>query len=322
MDTIRFILENQITIEDLNDITSVLSDYDQFIRDLSMYVLEGNAGNGDERRDLLGIFYDDTQAKITETYNIAKDVWAGKYGNGDEHRRSLIGDDYDLVRYWVNSMASVYVPDNLTYTKELNGKRYALKDVPTSKGKITWYGFGQRNQGDNPYVFFNSGCGFMSFMSVIATITGYAGTPLEYANKYLKSVTNAIKCPISIWAGTKLLDNEGIKYTWVKGALNTKDTYDDILSHLKRGNPVIVSLSKDNRAGKEDKRYTNYAHYSLLIGVTDGGNAYMLDPGAKLPRYVNLYDVCDHIPGTKASPDWSPNWNGWVNAGGYIKVNL
>ena len=87
--------------------------------------------------------------------------------------------------------------------------------------------------------------------------------------------------------------------------------------------PVIVSLYKDNREGKEDKRYTNYAHYSLLIGVTsDKMKAYLLDSGGKLPRYIDLKDLCDHIPGTSNNPVYKPIWNGWVNAGGYVKVEM
>ena len=120
-----------------------------------------------------------------------------------------------------------------------------------------------------------------------------------------------------------MLNNEGIKYIWVKGSLTTNGAYKDILDHLSKGMPVIVSLSKDNRAGKEDKRYTNYAHYSLLIGVTsDGKKGYLLDSGAKLPRYIDLLDLCDHIPATKNSPDYKPIWNGWTNAGGYVKVEM
>lgn len=63
--------------------------------------------------------------------------------------------------------------------------------------------------------------------------------------------------------------------------------YKDIFEHLSKGMPVIVSLSKDNREGNEDKRYTNYAHYSLLIGVTNNGkNAYLLDSGQ---NYLDIY---------------------------------
>ena len=87
--------------------------------------------------------------------------------------------------------------------------------------------------------------------------------------------------------------------------------------------PVIVSLSKDNRAGKEDKRYTQFAHYSVLIGVTkDKMQAYLLDSGGKLPRYILLKDLCNHIPGTRNNPEYKAIWNGWNNSGGYVKVEM
>ena len=163
----------------------------------------------------------------------------------------------------------------------------------------------------------------MSFYGVISTIKGYKDMPIKYADKKLKSVTGGVKCPISMWAGCKLLHSEGIKFKWVKGSLTTNGVYKDILDHLSKGMPVIVSLSKDNRAGKEDKKYTNYAHYSLLIGVTsDKKKGYLLDSGGRLPRYIDLKDLCDHIPATKNSPDYNPIWNGWTNAGGYVKVQM
>ena len=297
---------------------------ENLIRFMAMYVSGGKVDKGDERKALLGIYYDEVQEKVNWAYKTAQDVWKGMYPNGEANRKAAFGADYDLVQFWVNQLIpAIYVPTNLSYTKDNSGKRYLVKNVPTSKGKITWKGYNQHSQGDNPYVFDGSGCGFMSFYGVISTIKGYNDMPIKYADKKLNSVTGATKCPISIWAGCKLLNSEGIKFKWVKGSLTTNGVYNDILDHLSKGMPVIVSLYKDNRAGKEDKRYTNYAHYSLLIGVTsDGKKGYLLDSGGKLPRFIDLKDLCDHIPGTSNNPVYKPIWNGWVNAGGYVKVEM
>jgi hypothetical protein len=184
---------------------------------------------------------------------------------------------------------------------------------------MTWYGYDQHNQGSNPFVFDGSGCGFCSFLAVIATLRGYNILPLKYATDNLKAVTGANKCPISLMAGMKLLVHEHIQYEWVR-SFSVASAYNDILTHLRKGMPVIVSLSKDNRAGKEDKRYTRYAHYSLLIGVSANGKGYLLDSSSKRPRFVDLYDLCDHVPPAGTNPDYSPTWNGWKNAGGYVKV--
>ena len=306
-----------------NDVSKLLSG-ENLIRFMAIYVSGGKVGKGDERKTILGTYYDEVQEKVDWAYKTAQDVWKGMYPNGEANRKAAFGADYELVQFWVNKLVpGIYVPTNLSYTKDNSGKRYLVKDVPTAKGKITWKGYNQHSQGSNPYVFDGSGCGFMSFYSVISTIKGYNDMPIRYAEKRLKTVTGADKCPISIWAGCKLLLSEGIKFQWIKGSLTTNRAYKDILDHLSKGKPVIVSLFKDNRAGKEDKRYTNYAHYSLLIGVTsDGKKGYLLDSGGKLPRYIDLEDLCDHIPGTKNNPDYDPNWNGWSNAGGYVKVEM
>ena len=86
--------------------------------------------------------------------------------------------------------------------------------------------------------------------------------------------------------------------------------------------PVIVSLSYADRNGKITKAYTNYAHYSILWFATKDGKWYLFDSGGRLPRYVDPYDICKYIPGTKESPDYSPTWNGWANAGGYVKIEM
>ena len=304
-------------------ISKLLSD-ENLIRFMAMYVSGGKVDKGDERKALLGTYYDEVQEKVNWAYKTAEDVWKGMYPNGEENRKAAFGADYDLVQFWVNQLIpAIYIPTSLSYSKDNSGKRYLVKNVPTAKGKITWKGYNQHSQGSNPYVFDGSGCGFMSFYGVISTLKGFNDMPIKYADKKLNSITGATKCPISIWAGCKLLDSEGIKYKWVKGTLTTNGVYKDILDHLSKGMPVIVSLYKDNRAGKEDKRYTNYAHYSLLIGVTsDGKKGYLLDSGAKLPRYIDLMDLCDHIPGTNNNPVYKPIWNGWVNAGGYVKVEM
>lgn len=328
MDMIKFILENQITAEAWSDIAEeipmLLGDHKKLIRTLAMYISEDKAGKGEARQQLLGVYYDETQAKVTWAYKTAQDVWKGKYGNGDE-RRAALGADFDLVQYWVEVLRpAVHVPTNLTYKTDMGGKRYQVAGVPTKRGTITWTGFDQHAQGSNPYVFDGSGCGFMSFYGCIATIKGHKDIPKAYADKCLKDVTGGSKCPISIWAGCKLLDHEGISYTWARGAMTTQTIYNKIKAHLETGQPVIMSLSyaARNGNGKIDKRYTNYAHYAVLIGVTEGGNGYLLDSGGKKPRYVDLYDLCDHIPTTKASPDYDPVWNGWTNAGGFVLVNM
>lgn len=327
MDMIKFILDNQITAEMWSEIADeipmLLGDHEKWIRTLALYVSEGKAGKGDSRKALLGVYNDEVQEKVNWAVKAAEDVWAGKYPSGDA-RKQAFGADYDLVQYWVNALKpSILAPDNMTVIKDNGGKRYLLKAVPTSRGIITWKGFDQHNQGSNPYVFDGSGCGFMSFYSAIATIKGYNLMPKAYADKYLKAVTGASKCPISIWAGCKLLDREGIKYEWVKGPLTTEGVKRDIQAHLEKGMPVIISLSIYDRNGKEYKgRYTNYAHYAIITSASRNGKWYLLDSGGQKPRYVDPADISRFIPETKKNPVYSPIWNGLDNASGYVKIQM
>jgi hypothetical protein len=306
-----------------NGISKILSG-ESLIRFMAIYVSGGKVNKGDERKALLGTYYDEVQSRVDWAYETAQDIWKGMYPNGEAIRKSIFGADYDLIQFWVNQLIpGIYVPTNIQKITDSSGKRYLVKDVPTSRGKITWKGYNQHTQGNNPYKFDESGCSFMAFYGVISTIKGYNYMPIEYADKKLKAVTGGAKCPISVWAGCKLLQSEGIKYKWVKGDLNTNKVYKDIADHLSKGMPVIVSLSKDNRAGKEDQRYTRFAHWTLLIGVTrDRKQGYLLDSGYKYPRFIDLWDLCDHIRAARDNPEYAPMFNGWSNCGGYVKVEM
>ena len=175
-----------------------------------MYVSDGKIGKGDELKTILGTFYDEVQNKVNWAYETAQNVWKGKYPNGESNRRVVFGADYALIQFWENQLVpSIFVPTNLSKTIDNSGKRYLIKNVPTTKGKITWKWYNQHNQGHNPFVFDGSGCGFMSFYSVISTIKEYDDMPMEYANKKLRKVTGGEKCPTNIWAGCNYLIMKG-----------------------------------------------------------------------------------------------------------------
>lgn len=338
---ISYILDNQIQSETWNEVheevNSLMNDHDQLIRDISQYVLDNKAGGGEARRAIVGVYYDEVQKYVTWVINTADEVWAGKWGNGDEARLQKFVDagysaaDYAMVKARVNATkdqhTKIYVPDGLKWTKDMGGKRYLLPNVPTKKGVITWKGYPQGAQGDNPYVFSGSGCGFMSFYAAISTIKGYNMTPLEYANKNLKAA-GGTKCPISTAVGQHLLDREGIKYKRVK-SFDTDGLVKILREHLATGCPAVVALTRCNRAGVNHKgRYAGSEHYALLIGVSaDGKKAYLMDSSkdpARCPRYVDLWDICDHIPTAKEKEDLSPQglWNGWSNCGGVVLIDM
>lgn len=321
MDMIRFILENQITAEGWRDIAEeipmLLGDHAKWIRTLAMYVSEGKAGKGEARRQLLGIYYDETQEKVNWAVQAARDVWAGKYGN-DKERREKLGADYDLVQYFVNALRpGRSLPDSITVT-DTNGV-YRAKEIPTAAGAKTWIGFDQHNSGSS-YRLSGSGCGLCSFLSVAATFKDASIRPQAWCKSSLAAVTGFSACPISITAGAKILQKYGIGFERVK-TFDTDTAFQDIRAHLLQGRPVVVSLSCRNRAGKKTNSYTNSGHYSLLIGVRADGKAFLMDSGSRKPRWVDLWDLCDHIPVNNASGETTQTWV-WQGEGGYCKINV
>lgn len=332
MDALNIILDFPITPDTWDGIrdqvNTYMKDRGALIRDLAMQTMRGAYGKGDLRRAALGGYYDDVQKKITEVYKIAEDVWSGMYGNGDEHRRELIGPDYDLVKYRVKETRAEHgeltAKDNeISVTLDLTKKRYVLPAVPTALGTRFYYGYKQTAQGDNPYNFSGSGCGISSAYACVSTIKDYKMTLREWADKNLKEV-GGTKCPISTAVMEHLLAREGIRYSRLRN-FTTDSLTASVKAHLKTGNPVILALTRCNRAGVNHKgRYANSEHYAVLTHMNaDGKRAFLLDSSGdpnRGPRWVDLRDVCDHVPTAKAKETFKATWDGWSKDGGAVFV--
>lgn len=333
-DLIKFILDAQIDAaawKELADGVSVLlQDRDELIRRIALQTMQDKFGRGEERSKNLGIYYDEVQKKITWAYNTAEAVWRGEYGNGKEHRRALIGPDYDLVEYRVNETraehGSLTVDESLiTVTRDQGGRRYVLPAVPTALGIRDYHGYKQTAQGDNPYNFSGSGCGISSAYACVSTIKGYNMTLREWADKNLKEV-GGTKCPISTAIMERLLAREGIRYTRLRN-FTTASLTASVKAHLKTGNPVILALTRCNRAGVNHKgRYANSEHYAVLTHMNaDEKRAFLLDSSGdpnRGPRWVDLHDICDHVPTAMAKETFKEIWNGWSNCGGALLVYM
>lgn len=322
---LSLIIEQQLTAAKLKEISAVIDNHEQLIRDMAELVLEDKAGRDEARKKYLGLYYDEVQKKVNWICVTAEDVWAGKYGNDNERKKKL-GVDYDIVMKQVNRTkhlhsSPVTISKSLTYAIEDGGKRYVYKSVPSSRGPITMYGYNQHQLGQAPWKFDRNGCGFMSFFSVIKTAKQYTLSPAQYADKMLKKA-GGTNCPINTSVGINMLKAEEISYEWYK-RFTTQELFNKVKAHLRTGNPVIISLYKNNRAGKEDKKYTNYAHYAVLTHMhSDGKKAWLNDSGAQKPRLVDLYDICDHClqANEKINPDPDGLWNGFQNCGGVVLV--
>ena len=334
MDLIKTILENQIQPEALPEIRDALTGYiedpDALIRELALRTMKNQYGKSEERRAALGPYYDRVQQKITAVYKTADAVWRGEYGNGEEHRRELIGPDYDLVKYRVNETAAAHNVIRITEKQiqlktDQAGRRYVLPNMPTAAGVRNVYGYPQTKQGDNPYLFGPSGCGLCSAWCVISTAKGYNMTLREFADRNLAAV-GGTKCPISTAIIERLLDREKIPYKRIR-TFTTDGITELLREHLQTGNPAIIALTRTNRAGISHKgRYANSEHYAVLTHLhQDGKRAFLMDSSGdpnRCPRWIDLHDICDHIPTAKVKEDFSPIWNGWSNCGGVVLIYM
>ena len=86
------------------------------IVDLAYQVIAGDFGNGEERKQRLGVLYDEVQDKVNEILlgkpsvhtksneELADEVIQGLWGNGTDRRNRLTaeGYDYDAIQDIVN----------------------------------------------------------------------------------------------------------------------------------------------------------------------------------------------------------------------------
>lgn len=116
------------------------------LRTIANDVKAGLAGNGDERKQLLGIYYTGVQAILNggdPAATLAAETKAGKYGNGDA-RKKILGEFYDAVQAILNKAAS---------------KSYTVKSgesLSTIAGKLglDWKTLAKNNGINGPYVIY------------------------------------------------------------------------------------------------------------------------------------------------------------------------
>lgn len=94
---------------------------DGTVDQLAQRVINGEFGNGDERRAALGARYEEVQNRVNELLNnttqhyvptdeeLADAVMRGEYGNGDDRKRAL-GDRYQAVQDIINARMGVATP--------------------------------------------------------------------------------------------------------------------------------------------------------------------------------------------------------------------
>ena len=69
-------------------ISKILSG-ESLIRLMAIYVSGGKVDKGDERKAILGAYYDEVQSRVDWAYETAQDIWKGMYPNGEAIRKSI-----------------------------------------------------------------------------------------------------------------------------------------------------------------------------------------------------------------------------------------
>ena len=132
--------------------------------------------------------------------------------------------------------------------------------------------------------------------------------------------------PLSLYGITSILEKHDVTVDYVRTYEET-EAANDIISHLKTGNPVIFEVrQKSNKTGKKSSRWTNSYHTMVLLGVLTNGKVLVYDPVDKNWKnngnritITDLSDVMEFMfPCTEF--DKAMYYNGASSDGGYIKV--
>lgn len=180
-----------------------------------------------------------------------------------------------------------------------------------------------------------SGCGVCAFLAAVGPLfKKYNGmTPKTfYKNILEKGKFGEIYKGGSIGYGMMktLVEEEGGRCVVMQN-YTVKNAVEDIKKHLLTGQPVVITVRSQAFKGnnKNDKKYTSYAHYIALLGMTEDGYVIAADSSKHLWSIDGvgqvrfkigvLKDIVEH---TKTFSDPSPISTWYSNSGsnGYIKI--
>lgn len=175
--------------------------------------------------------------------------------------------------------------------------------------------------------------------SVIATIERQVAGEEAWTENHVTKVPEK-QSPLSMYGISQILSAAGVRNTYVtKFNSSMKDSSDgnateDIIAHLKTGNPVVYEARDYNRyTGSSDGRWTGNYHTLSLIGYFVDGRVLLTDTagrgwykpangyyGGQRFKIVDLKDAMSHMFSCENKPN-TIYFKGTTKAGGYIKVN-
>lgn len=183
------------------------------------------------------------------------------------------------------------------------------------------------------------GCAASSTAALLSAFTGKAVTPVMVMESIEKTVagndawlsnyskSNANQRPLSLYGVSKILSYYGVpssrvwKFTDAQAKAQIKE-------HLLTGNPVVVVVSKKNRAtGKSSSLWTNGYHTMVLIGMTANNKVLVGDSvnraafgKSQRVKITTLDELIPYMfPCTKEKASFY--WNAASSCGGYLLVN-
>ena len=126
--------------------------------------------------------------------------------------------------------------------------------------------------------------------------------------------------PITLYGMTKVFDEYDIGYKYVYDFSNST-AVKEIISNLQKGNPVILCVRSS-----PDKKWSEYAHTMLLIGLTEDGRAIICDSVNRgwsgtdqRIKYAKVDELVKYMKSTKKKPT-DVYWSTGSGKDGYIVV--
>ena len=248
-------------------------------------------------------------------------------------------------RYW-GAFSDIYelkikastdiITERKSIPKKNNGSVYTQK-INTIKGSTNFKCWSQGDFGSDEagkWLRYH-GCGTCAFVTAIQPFfPKYANiTPKTFYTSIMKNTKKfgAISQGGSIgYAMMNTIVSEAGGKTVICQNYTVDNAIKDIKAHLKTGQPVVITVRSRAFKGnnKIDKKYTSYAHYIALLGLTEDGNVIAADSSKHLWsldgtgqvrfKIGNLRDILEH---TQTYVNAKPTIY-YSNAGsnGYIKI--
>ncbi len=243
---------------------------------------------------------------------------------------------------------TVYVKGNniVTSKAKLSGSKASRLTVSVNGayGKVDYTVYNQASSinksnksGKKKFMPYH-GCAASSTSAVLGGMIGIQVTPVQmiesveplvfgnksWTNNYKKSYKNQL--PLSLNGISKIFTYYGVETRYVR-AFSDSSARNDIVRHLKSGQPVIFVVSKKNRAtGKKSSKWTNSYHTMAMLGITDTGKVIVADSVNRSSfgswqriKLAGINELIHYMFSCKKYKN-SNYWGGASSSGGYLLV--